>query len=241
MRGSSAPEGFVESPGRQVSRRSSSSMMRSPGRTRPATRASSREHSKFYVDAPLRDTRGMSADGGILDKKNRFHGKSTFGNARQRPDLLVSEGPGPAAASRTVKRVLGGGKFNVSNSKSELDRMIMRAKETPGPASYDTSQSYKVSGGRFNMSKPMTQLDLISRRAKLLPGPANYSTNEPWGFTMDSRVPGGHPLPSGGRVMFEQHANGYARHGGIGQWVIRHLAEDALYATPGPGYYHKEW
>lgn len=41
--------------------------------------------------------------------------------------------------------------------------------------------------------------------------------------------------------MFEQHANGYARHGGTGQWVIRQLAEDALYATPGPGYYYKEW
>lgn len=61
MRASFAQDGMGESASQEMSQRSSSSL-RASSYTRPATRASSRDHSKFYVDAPIRDIRGMSAD-----------------------------------------------------------------------------------------------------------------------------------------------------------------------------------
>ena len=40
--------------------------------------------------------------------------------------------------------------------------------------------------------------------ARKIPGPADTTTNRPWGFAGRSRIPGGHALPQGGRIMFEQ-------------------------------------
>ena len=56
-------------------------------------------------------------------------------------------------------RFPGGGKFNMSNPKSDIDWVIHRANETPSPSQYGAPKLKGPSGGKFNLSKPKTEIE----------------------------------------------------------------------------------
>ena len=80
----------------------------------------------------------------------------------------------PNAYDRPPLPKQGGGRFNVGNSKSEIEWIIYYNKDTPGPATYGMLPNPKIGGGRFNESRPKSVLDWVEYRAKDLPGPNKY-------------------------------------------------------------------
>ena len=76
--------------------------------------------------------------------------------------------PGPGSfdiqkAEQMQRAKGGGGKFNMSKAKSELDWVIHRAKEGPGPGTFDIQkaeekQRQNSGGGKFNMSKAKSEV-----------------------------------------------------------------------------------
>lgn len=70
----------------------------------------------------------------------------------------------------------GGGRFNESQSKSDIEWKIHRAKEIPGPGEY-VVKTPENKGGRFNESRPMSDVDVMISRAASLPGPGEYASS----------------------------------------------------------------
>ena len=71
-----------------------------------------------------------------------------------------------------------GGKFNIGNSKSEIEWMMHRARN--GPQSLcDPPKLPAPSGGRFNLSKPKNEFEWVEYWSKQVPGPADYDTRLP--------------------------------------------------------------
>lgn len=101
-------------------------------------------------------------------------------------DAHAGEEPGPGQYGAPLLRVPSGGRFNLSNPKSELEWVEYHAKQRPGPADYGAPKLPGPSGGRFNESKPKTELEWIEYYAAQRPGPADYGA---------PKLPG----PSGGR------------------------------------------
>lgn len=67
---------------------------------------------------------------------------------------------------------VGGGKFNNSNSKSELDWIIHDAKTKPASNAYNPQKGGRGMGGKFSESK--RELSLVPRGQKDIPGPCSY-------------------------------------------------------------------
>ena len=70
---------------------------------------------------------------------------------------INSQGYDIQKADEVQKARGGGGKFNASKAKSELDWVIYRAGQSPGPGGYDVrkaeeAQKAKGGGGKFNAS-----------------------------------------------------------------------------------------
>jgi hypothetical protein len=114
--------------------------------------------------------------------------------AKQQP------GPGQYQVSKGI--TLPGGKFNMSNPKSDVDWAILKASQSPSPQDYLVRQSskyldhisvqflrihdfsaniqidsgYRVGGGKFSTARPKSALDWTIHRSKLCPGPGEYNS-----------------------------------------------------------------
>ena len=71
---------------------------------------------------------------------------------------------------------LPGGKFNMSNPKSDVDWAILRASQRPSPQDYMVDAGYKVGGGKFSTARPKSALDWTIHRGKEMPGPGEYNS-----------------------------------------------------------------
>ena len=58
--------------------------------------------------------------------------------------------PGPASYETGKTQQLKGGKFNMSNSKSDVEWIMHRSAQIPAPGEYFTSLK-PPNGGKFNM------------------------------------------------------------------------------------------
>lgn len=65
-----------------------------------------------------------------------FQGIRIFSNI----DKIVSAVRGPGQY-QPVRPQMGGGRFNMSNAKSDLDWIVYRAAQIPGPGQYDAAKS----------------------------------------------------------------------------------------------------
>jgi len=100
------------------------------------------------------------------------------------PENAIKPGPGEyPGVDKGVK--IGGGRFNNSRAKSDLEWTIFNAKRLPGPADYDTPTTdvngrsatvSKVGGGKWNRAASKSGLEWDIYRASQLPGP-DYDTN----------------------------------------------------------------
>jgi hypothetical protein len=66
-----------------------------------------------------------------------------------------------------------GGKFSVSNPKSDVEWKILRAAQIPGPGSYGAAP-LRMGGGKFSTCKPKSDTDWIVLRASQIPAPGQY-------------------------------------------------------------------
>jgi hypothetical protein len=66
-----------------------------------------------------------------------------------------------------------GGKFSVSNPKSDVEWKILRAAQVPGPGSYGAAP-LRMGGGKFSTCKPKSDTDWIVLRASQIPAPGQY-------------------------------------------------------------------
>mmetsp|Transcript_37407 Transcript_37407/g.48402 ORF Transcript_37407/g.48402 Transcript_37407/m.48402 type:complete len:394 (-) Transcript_37407:10-1191(-) len=106
----------------------------------------------------------------------------------------------------------GGGKFNKSQPKSDLEWKIYYAKSLPSPGQYDIKPK-KTSGGCFSTAKPKTDIEWKIYNAGNLPGPGLYS--------VDAAI----EKPSGGKFNLSKPKTDL-------DWTI-HRAKK----LPGPGEY----
>jgi hypothetical protein len=90
-----------------------------------------------------------------------------------------SPGPGDYNGVSLETTLPGGGRFNLSNPKSDVEWKMHTASKLPGPGQYDTPNlGTGISGGRFNMSKPKGIIDQAIYKSASLPGPNSYSARE---------------------------------------------------------------
>lgn len=66
----------------------------------------------------------------------------------------------------------GGGKFNKSEPKSDIEWKIHHARFTPSPGQYDM-KGKKVTGGVFSLAKPKTDIEMRIYAAQQSPGPGS--------------------------------------------------------------------
>ncbi len=120
------------------------------------------------------------------------------------PENAVKPGPGQYPGIDKVATI-GGGKFNNSRAKSDLEWTIYRAKQLPGPSDYDTPTTdvngrsatvSKVGGGKWNRAASKSGLEWDIYRASQLPGP-DYDTNSVHQYLEGKR--GGNP--KGARIL----------------------------------------
>ena len=94
-------------------------------------------------------------------------------------DILEKLGrrqPGPA--SYNPKRLPSkGGKFNVSNAKSDLEWKMFYAAQTPGPADFDP-KPLKSQGGKFSNAVPKSDVEWLIYHAARRPGVGEYDLNK---------------------------------------------------------------
>jgi hypothetical protein len=83
----------------------------------------------------------------------------------------------------------GGGKFNQSVAKSDLEWAIYRAQQLPGPGQNDAPKLRAPRGGKFNTSLSKSDIERTIFREKAKPGPGTYSqppASAPAGGTMSA-------------------------------------------------------
>jgi hypothetical protein len=70
-----------------------------------------------------------------------------------------------------------GGRFNISDTKSELEMIMCQSPLTPGPGAHYPEKSvlHKTPGGKFNISNTKSDLERIIDMAARTPGPGAYS------------------------------------------------------------------
>jgi hypothetical protein len=166
---------------------------RSPSPVRPSTTSSS--VSSRYRDPPSRPNtssmshssyRSMSPNSKARCDINRLKdlakpksSRSKFTNSgisKNSWDFIEDHGreiPAAQYDTETAYKFLeqpGGGKFNKSEPKSDIDWKILKARNSPSPGDYDLKSS-KVSGGGFSLAKPKTDIEWQIHKAQQSPGP----------------------------------------------------------------------
>lgn len=120
------------------------------------------------------------------------------------PQSAAKPGPGEYPGIDKATKI-GGGKFNNSRAKSDLEWTMYRAKHLPGPSDYDTpttdvngrsSTVTKVGGGKWNRAISKSGLEWEIYRASQVPGP-DYDTNSVHQYLEGKR--GGNP--KGARIL----------------------------------------
>jgi len=186
--------------------------------------------------SPAETMWGRTAHG--YDKRSTFAGKTTFGTASlpyQRPPP-ANQGQGP---SRPLPgRILHGGRFSRTRTETALEQLCREKAQLPGPGQYDTTVSARQPGGKFNSANPPTVWDSIQRLARTLPAPGAHQRIRPWSFTGESRTPGGHIMPKGGRVMYPNATKG-RRDRATGKVITVATAMRNL--EPAPGHSHVDF
>jgi len=84
--------------------------------------------------------------------------------------------PGPGTYHTSARPRQGGGRFNESNPKSDMDWLVLREKAQPGPGFYDAPLA-ATSGGSLSRSSAKSDLEAAVQRAKALPGPGSHDPN----------------------------------------------------------------
>ena len=110
-------------------------------------------------------------------------GTSTFGVVGHQEDShldrlekLGRKRPGPASYKVPPLHSIGG-KFNLSNAKSDVDWLCYNAARQPGPATY-TLPPHKVHGGKFSAAFPKSDVDWLIYYAARKPGVGEYDLDE---------------------------------------------------------------
>jgi hypothetical protein len=108
---------------------------------------------------------------------------STFGVVGHQEDshldrLEKKERNRPGPASYKVPPLHStGGKFNLSNAKSDVDWMCYHAAQQPGPGAY-TLPPWKVHGGKFSNAFPKSDVDWLIYYAARRPGVGEYDLDQ---------------------------------------------------------------
>ena len=130
----------------------------------------------------------------------------------------IIPGPGEYQVRKHTPLLLPGGKFNMSNPKSDLDLVILKSGKIPSSQDYLTDGSRtraKTKGGAWGKETTKwiggNQLDCVIRIAKEVPGPGEYNAelNE-LSTRTNSRV----SVPSESTIPLEERPkSGLARFG----------------------------
>jgi len=148
--------------------------------------------------------------------------------------------PGPGQYGNPVLKENLGGKFNLSNPKSDVDWMVpprpptslnsqlnprsflffqvWRSNQLPAPGQYGNpgeKEGLNHRGGRFSTSKPKTDVDWSIYRAQSIPGPGQYGAPAL-------------PKPGGGKFNTGNAKSDI-------DWMVYRASK-----MPGPGNYHPE-
>jgi hypothetical protein len=110
-------------------------------------------------------------------------GPNTFGVVGHQEDShldrlekLGRKRPGPASYKMPPLHSIGG-KFNLSNAKSDVDWLCYHAARQPGPADYKLP-SRKVHGGKFSTAFPKSDVDWLIYYASMKPGVGEYDLDQ---------------------------------------------------------------
>lgn len=194
----------------------------SPAGSKPSTPPGDSTQAMGSLLGKLGGTKSASV-GDLAAGKANSGGKTAGGKAKWM--LAKRKIKAAAIASLAVKEFAkptgkylypGGGKFNMSNPKSDIEWKIHRANEVPGPSQYGAPKLSKPGGGKFNMSKPKTEIELRIYHGKSMPAPGQYI----------------------GMTKFNQQSTGkfnMSKPKSDLEWKI-HRAKD----SPGPGQYFTE-
>jgi hypothetical protein len=93
-----------------------------------------------------------------------------------RLEKLGRKRPGPADYIKPPLHSIGG-KFNLSNAKSDVDWLCYRASRQPGPGAYDIKPP-KMHGGKFSTAFPKSDVDWLIYYASTKPGVGEYNLDE---------------------------------------------------------------
>ena len=144
------------------------------------------------VDIKIRTAKALPSPGQYNVQNDRlirkFHSPSAFisdTNGESQLETIIRtshQTPGPDAykLSKSLDEGIGGGKFNKSKSKTELDWVILRSKEIPAGNHYFRRSNgippYKLPPGapKFSITVPKTPIELEMERASKTPGPGAY-------------------------------------------------------------------
>eukprot|EP00947_MAST-08B_sp_MAST-8B-sp1_P003665 g3665.t1 len=129
---------------------------------------------------------GSAAGGPGRPKRMRNRGERIVDKIelKDRDEVLNSvREPGPGPGHYPVKSTVGscgGGKFNLSDTKSDLDWITHYASQTPSPASYRLpEEDLGARGGKLVSSTAKSDVEVLIHRAKQLPGPGTYDPLTP--------------------------------------------------------------
>ena len=84
--------------------------------------------------------------------------------------------PGPADYVKAPLHSIGG-KFNLSNAKSDVDWLCYHAARQPGPGAYDIKPP-KLHGGKFSTAFPKSDVEWLIYYASTKPGVGQYNLDE---------------------------------------------------------------
>ena len=93
-----------------------------------------------------------------------------------RLEKLGRKRPGPADYVKPPLHSIGG-KFNLSNAKSDVDWLCYHAARQPGPGAYDIKLP-KPRGGKFSTAFPKSDVEWMIYYASTKPGVGQYDLDE---------------------------------------------------------------
>jgi hypothetical protein len=99
---------------------------------------------------------------------------------QNQPASSFEKSPGPTDYQAKGMEGPGGGRFNLSNPKSDVEWKMYTAAKLPGPGQYDMpTLGSGVSGGRFNLSRPKGIIDdAIYKASRDRAAPNSYNAQE---------------------------------------------------------------